>query len=115
MKKGQKLYQVVYWNGRFRQTRKMEYRTIWKIHLKTVKLYAYDGLLKKSKIGDEWFLTKEEAIKNTLRMSEEALEYDMIYSVSGSDKKAMIKEIKSLKNWLAQIKRQKANTHEQHS
>ena len=99
LKKGQKLYQIVFWNG---NKRKLEYILIKKINPKTVRIAWYDNwLLKKDKIGIEWFLTKEEAIKNTIKLHQEGIKIN--HSKEGFREDAYKKSIKSLKNWLNRL------------
>jgi hypothetical protein len=62
MKIGDKLYQLIYWQGwdnRFQ----VYTRTITKIYPKSVKVWGCDERIKKSEIGSNFFLTKKAMYK----------------------------------------------------
>ena len=95
LKVGQKLYQVAYWSGRAGSKRRLEYARIKKINPKTVDTgYMYGTRIKKSTIGTDWFLSKKEAIEDTIKLTEaKALEY-----------KNYMKQVASLKKMLKRVK-----------
>src|SRR5262245_48223706 len=98
LRPGMKLYRVIYWSI---SGRKMDQITIKKIHRVTVQAAWYSNLRVRIEdidtdgdTRDAWFTTRERAIMNTLRLSRNALEYRMIYSVDTRERRAMEIEIR---------------------
>lgn len=99
LKKGQKLYQIVYWDI---SGRKLEHLVIKKVNPKTVTIAWYDNYrLHKDKIGKEWFVSKQDAIRNTLRLYDESMKKNL--GKKGYREKEIIKQINSLKSWLRRL------------
>ena len=104
LKKGMKLYKLAYHNLDFgRSDREMNHIVINKVNPKTIKASWYEKrFIRISRIGKDWFLTKQEAVENTLDLH--LKEFDKNKSKKGFLKDEYIKEIKSLKVWLKRLK-----------
>ena len=101
LKKGQRLYQIVYWDM---SGRKLEDLVIKKVNPKTVKLAWYDSYyLKKDKIGKEWFLSKEEAIANTIKLHKQIIKDN--HEKNAFQERKIKMQIKSLESWLKTLKK----------
>lgn len=101
LSKGDKLYQVVYWSPSL--GRKMEHVTIKKVNPKTLEVYFYRMRLPLAKVGEEWFISREDAIKKAIWRHQVAAD-GLLATIEPSRRKQLLKQISSLKRWLQKVK-----------